>query len=128
MSTRFPRRRGFARVEFLACKPEVQAMLEQGHSYRSIYDRFAAMGRITMSYKNFCAYVSGRRSTGARVRRKTAVPQVLVPAVMPPALPALMPQTDLAALPADTEAKSGTNEKDDGEWNPKKFNYNPNED
>lgn len=52
-----------ARVEFLAVRENVMALLAQGHTYASVYDRLKKEGKITMCYGAFRSYVHGRRRT-----------------------------------------------------------------
>ncbi len=52
-----PLLRGQARVEFIALKQEIQDLLAQGHTNRSVHGSLFAAGRITMSYAMFCRYV-----------------------------------------------------------------------
>lgn len=46
-------RNGMARVEFLAVRVEAEVLLARGHSCSSIYERFKADGKISMSYAAF---------------------------------------------------------------------------
>ena len=47
------------RVEYIAIQPEVELMLEQGHSCKAIFEEMSRKGRITISYGTFCDYVRG---------------------------------------------------------------------
>lgn len=53
-------RPGLARVEFFAVRQEVMALLSQGHTYASAYDRLKEAGKISMSYSAFRNYVHAR--------------------------------------------------------------------
>ena len=55
------RERGFARVEFLAQKPEIEQELKAGYTRMAIYKRLKGNGKISMSYKHFCDLVNGKR-------------------------------------------------------------------
>lgn len=55
------KRRGFARVEFLACKAEIMALREAGYSIVMIYDELKEKKKITMSYQQLCMYVTGKQ-------------------------------------------------------------------
>ena len=54
-----PGRPGSARVQFFACREEVEALLAKGYSVRMIYEQMQEQGRITCSYSAFCDYVRG---------------------------------------------------------------------
>lgn len=49
-----------ARIEYLACLPEVKKLAESGARIQMIYDELKENGKITMSYPSFCRYASGR--------------------------------------------------------------------
>ena len=55
-----------ARVEYRAVQPEVEQMLDQGHSVIAIYEKLFQRGQVTISYTTFCEYVRG----GGRRPRK----------------------------------------------------------
>lgn len=59
---------GSARVEYLACREEVEAMQGLGHNISTIYEHLNAQGRVTCSYSAFCDYVRGG---GKRKHSKT---------------------------------------------------------
>lgn len=74
-----PKRRPYyARMEYRAVQPEVEAMRERGCSVKMIYEELTKSGRLTISYKSFCDYVCGG---GQRVygKKKTAPKQSLNP-------------------------------------------------
>lgn len=50
---------GAARVEYYACREEVEAMLAKGYNTRNVYDHLKGQGRLTCSYSAFCDYVRG---------------------------------------------------------------------
>lgn len=54
-----PGRPGSARVEYFACREEVEAMLTKGYSVRLVYESMKERGRVTCSYSAFCDYVRG---------------------------------------------------------------------
>lgn len=57
------RYRGSARVEFLACKPEIDGMIDKGFTIRMIFDALKEKGKISIGYLQFSRYVSGRTGT-----------------------------------------------------------------
>lgn len=50
---------GAARVEYFACREEVESMKTQGYTVRSIYEHLKEQGCVTCSYSAFCDYVRG---------------------------------------------------------------------
>lgn len=50
------KKRGFARIEFLAVQPDAKKLLEAGHTFQSAYDELFGSGKITMSYPMFAKY------------------------------------------------------------------------
>ena len=48
-----------ARVEYLACREDVEAMLAKGYSIRLTYESMKEQGRVTCGYSAFCDYVRG---------------------------------------------------------------------
>lgn len=84
--------RGRAKVEFLACKPEILAMREKGYSVRMIYDDLQGKGKVSVGYTQFCRYVTGKipqkRRDAAELRTET------------PALPPVPPVDDTPSLGA----------------------------
>lgn len=76
--------RGRARVEFLACKPEIDVMLDKGYSIRMAYDVLKEKGKISVSYSQFSRYITGKTAQKATV--KTTLPNL--PAVSSPTVPA----------------------------------------
>ena len=63
-----PGRPGSARVEYRACKEDVEAMLARGYSYRMAWEEMQKQGRVTCGYSAFCDYVrgQGKRQHGRR--------------------------------------------------------------
>ena len=61
---------GAARVEYYACRADVEAMLALGHTARAVYEYMKEQGRVTCSYSAFCDYVRGggkrKHSKGGR--------------------------------------------------------------
>ena len=68
-----PGRPGSARVEYLACREDVEAMLAKGYSVQMAYEHMKELGRVMCSYSAFCDYVRGGgkrlHSTGKRKPR-----------------------------------------------------------
>ena len=56
------RYRGRARVEFLACQPDILDMRDKGYSVRMVYDALREKGKVSVGYAQFCRYVSGKPS------------------------------------------------------------------
>ncbi|EFL86094.1 hypothetical protein HMPREF0326_01797 [Desulfovibrio sp. 3_1_syn3] len=65
---------GAARVEYFACREEVESMQTQGYTVRSIYEHLKGQGRVTCSYSAFCDYVRGG---GKRKHSNNGKPPVL---------------------------------------------------
>jgi len=65
---------GQARVEYRACRKEVEEKLAAGYSSIMIYEGLAAASRLTVSYSAFCDYVrgEGRRIHNRRLRASQA--------------------------------------------------------
>ena len=55
-----PGRPGSARVEYRACKEDVEALLARGYSYRMAWEEMQKQGRVQCSYSAFCDYVRGQ--------------------------------------------------------------------
>jgi len=86
-------RPGSARVEYLACKEEVIALLAQGYTARIVYEHMKKLGRVTCSYSAFCDYVRGgdKRKHSKSVSKQQAqlpkaapVPQQTGPRIIRP--------------------------------------------
>jgi hypothetical protein len=84
-------------VEFMACKPEIEKLRNEGHSKRLIYDFLTEQGKIRMKYRMFCRYIQRLQSAG----KKPASP---VPVSAPGRLPVIRSQT----LPAGNLSEPGT--------------------
>ena len=54
-----PGRPGSARMEYYACREDVEAMLAKGYSVRLAYEAMQEQGRVTCRYSAFCDYVRG---------------------------------------------------------------------
>lgn len=52
-------RNGMARVEFMAVREEVEALIAKGHPAMSIYQQFREAGKISMSYRAFHRHLKG---------------------------------------------------------------------
>lgn len=72
--TTTPIRPGVARMEYLACREDVEALLAKGYSVRLAYEAMQEQGRVTCGYSAFCDYVRGDgkrlHSSGKRKPRK----------------------------------------------------------
>ena len=66
---------GAARVEYFACREDVEAMLAKGYSARMVYEHMKEEGRVSCSYSAFCDYVRGN-GIRKHSRRKKPLPQV----------------------------------------------------
>ncbi|MCT4533742.1 TraK family protein [Halodesulfovibrio sp.] len=74
------KQKGFAKVEYLAARPEITTLLTAGHTFRSAYTKLADTGKITMSYQRFVWYarngaVSRLDSTPAKKSSKADMEQ-----------------------------------------------------
>jgi len=70
------KKKGFARVEFIANLKEIKALHESGHNKRMIYDHLAEKGKVTMSYAIFCSYTfDGVRRKKRRKPKRSAITQ-----------------------------------------------------
>lgn len=58
-SEKSPKRLYYARVEYRKVQSEVEALHEEGHSLKVIYEQLSEAERLTMAYKTFCDYVRG---------------------------------------------------------------------
>lgn len=67
---------GAARVEYFACREEVESMQSQGYTVRSIYEHLKEQGRLTCSYSAFCDYVRGG---GKRKHSKKGKSPLVIP-------------------------------------------------
>jgi hypothetical protein len=54
------KRHGQARIEYRACRKEVEEKMAAGYSNIMIYEELAASGRLTVSYSAFCDYIRGQ--------------------------------------------------------------------
>jgi hypothetical protein len=74
---------GAARVEYYACREDVEALLVQGHTARAIYKHMKGQGRVTCSYSAFCDYVrgNGKRKHSTDRRKRQAQHQPAAPAL-----------------------------------------------
>jgi len=66
-------RPGAARVEYRACKEDVEALLAKGYSTRMAWEAMTEQGRVQCSYSAFCDYVRGngkrKHSPGPRTQQ-----------------------------------------------------------
>lgn len=88
---------GMARVEFLTVCAEVEALLGKGHPCSSIYERFKADGKISMSYRTFYHYAS--QVCPSLKRGKKLLPAAQPSTAPPPASAPSVPRDDAAASP-----------------------------
>ena len=63
------KKKGFAKIEFMANLEEITNLSGKGHNKKAIYDRLLEEGKITMSYQNICAY----DLNGIRKKRTPAI-------------------------------------------------------
>ncbi|MFA9394656.1 MAG: TraK family protein [Halodesulfovibrio sp.] len=91
-SSKLKKKRGFARIEFLAVKPDVTKLLDAGHTFQSAYDELFESGKITMSYPIFAKYARKgvklalvKKSTGTRTKKveNNDIPKAEQPAPKP---------------------------------------------
>ncbi len=69
METTMNKKKGFAKIEFMANLEEIVDLSGKGHNKKAIYDLLLEAGKITMSYQNFCAY----DLNGIRKKRSPAI-------------------------------------------------------
>ena len=60
-----------AKVEYLAVKDQVEALLTKGYTVKDVYNHMREAGRIHVSYSAFCDYVRGQGQR--RMRRVQAI-------------------------------------------------------
>ncbi|MCT4625643.1 TraK family protein [Halodesulfovibrio sp.] len=89
------KRKGFAKVEFLAVQPEVIELLEAGHTFRSAYETVRSEDRITMSYQRFVWYARN----GVKSRLEEPVKRIAALETTEEQLPCKA--LPIATLPAD---------------------------
>lgn len=51
------KKRGFARIQFLAVEPEARKLIEAGHTLKSAHEELRDSGAITMGYSIFRKYI-----------------------------------------------------------------------
>lgn len=81
-------RNGMARVEFMAVREEVEALIAKGHPAMSIYQQFKAAGKITMSYRAFHRHLKGapKKARQSAPAEKPTPPLSVQPKVPAPAV------------------------------------------
>ena len=67
-------RRHMGRVEYLACKETVDAMLAQGFSKKLIHERLTEEGRFSMAYISFCQIIRNADKKTAPVESPQTLP------------------------------------------------------
>jgi hypothetical protein len=100
-----PGRPGSARVEYYACREDVEAMLAKGHTARAAYEYMKEQGRVTCSYSAFCDYVRGKGKRKHSTSKKKRQGQLQTPT------PAIQQTSPRIIRPAE----------------PRKFTYPPSE-
>lgn len=68
---------GAARVEYYACREDVEAMIAKGYNVRMAYRAMKDQGRVTCSYSAFADYVrgNGKRLHSKKGKRPKAAAQ-----------------------------------------------------
>lgn len=84
-----------ARVEFLAVRAEAEVLLDGGHPCSSIYERFKANGKISMSYRTFHRHLKGASLKKAKTNKKPDPPAPSVP----PSAKAVEPEARKTPVP-----------------------------
>lgn len=84
------RKKDMGKIEFLANRPRILKMMQEGYSPIMMFEELKGKGEITIGYKQFCRYVAAMRA------EPTSSSLVLPPAFVPyeapvPAMPALPP-------------------------------------
>ncbi|MDL2209894.1 TraK family protein [Desulfovibrio sp. OttesenSCG-928-O18] len=72
-----PGKPGSARVEYFACREDVEVLIAKGYSAQMAYEVMKKQGRVTCSYSAFCDYVrgGGKRLHSRKGRRPKPVIQ-----------------------------------------------------
>ena len=89
---------GAARVEYYACREDVEAMIAQGYTARFVYDHMKKRGRVTCSYSAFCDYVrgGGKRQHSKNKKKPTLqAPQRTGPIIAEPKPSRFIPPREL---------------------------------
>jgi hypothetical protein len=66
------KRHGQARIEYRACRKEVEEKIAAGYSSIMIFEELTDSGRLTTSYSAFCDYVRGEGKRIHSRRRRAA--------------------------------------------------------
>ena len=69
--TIIPKRRGYARREFIAVKESFRKLMIEGHTYASAHDELVEKHGITMPYRTFIEYARKDHPTGKPRKLKT---------------------------------------------------------
>ncbi|HIX41437.1 MAG TPA: TraK family protein [Candidatus Desulfovibrio intestinigallinarum] len=70
----FPKKRlrsGFARVEFLAVRQEIEDLISKGYSIKTVHEMLQKDGKISMSYDAFRRFVTGKTSAAVLAGART---------------------------------------------------------
>ncbi len=70
---------GTARVEYYACREEVESLLAQGYTARAIYEFLKGQDRYTCSYSAFCDYIRGQGERKHSKNKPKALPTLPAP-------------------------------------------------
>lgn len=65
-------RRKMAYVEYLACRDEIDSLVEQGFSKKMIYEQLIEKGRISMAYVTLCQIMQ-KITSESRCRVKNTI-------------------------------------------------------
>ncbi len=70
------KKKGFAKIEFLANLEEIKALHKSGHNKKIIHENLLEKGKITVSYAIFCSYTfDGVRRKKQSKPKRSAITQ-----------------------------------------------------
>lgn len=73
--------RNMARIEFLACREEIEKLLAQGFDKRKVHTRLTESGQITMSYDALCKVLIKASQNMLKIQSIAAPPTPADPVV-----------------------------------------------
>lgn len=83
--------RNMARIEFLACREEIETLLGQGFDKRKIHTKLTESGRITMSYDALCKVLLKAARNTLKIQSIAVPAAPVIPAVPSAAKPTSAP-------------------------------------
>jgi hypothetical protein len=114
---------GQARVEFFACRDEIQRLMAAGYDLKTVYSQLKEAGKISMSYsavhRNFAKIIQGKNISRKKNKEPQApqMPQTWVFLESPQMLqawgPAQTPRMLQTATPAANDDEDSLNQNRD---------------